>query len=217
MLSRRSLLAALAIPAAAAKAAGRLALDPVTADLVALPDPDGRAPPVLLPASRAWIAFAGLLSGAHFIAVQFTLEQCVFVAFCGGHGFSLQGVQLWHARDRSAEYGSMLRIAGDGSLVALVHDWARLERPGLWQREHWTDRFAWDKGGGLSELSTHPPANASVQAHFAASRAASAALLPYPARFVPDAAIRLQTDSFSLGSKAQPSMRQTPSDPRSIE
>ena len=215
MLSRRSLLAAVAVPAAA-RATGRLALDPVTPDLVALPDPEGRAPPVLLPAFRAGIAFAGRMSGAPIIAVHFDLDQFVFVAFCGGLEFSLQGVQLWHARDSSAEYGSMLRIAGDGSQVELVHDWARLERPGLWQREHWTDRFAWDKNGRLTELSAHPPANTSVQAQFAASRAAVAALLPYPARFVPDAAIRLQTDSFSLGSKAQPSMRHTPSGPRSI-
>ena len=215
MLSRRSLLAALAIPAPS-RANGRLALDQVSADLVALPDPDGFAPPVLLPAAGAGVAFAGLLSGARLITVQFIIDQFVFVAFCGGRGFSLQGVQLWHARNSHAEYGSILRLAGDGSQVELVHDWARHDRPGLWQREHWTDRFAWGPDGRLTERPTQPPAEASVQARFAASRAAIAALLPNPARFVPDAAIRLQTDSFSLGSKAQPSIRQTPSAPRSI-
>ncbi len=215
MLTRRSLLAALAIPASA-QAGGRLALDPVTADLVALPDPDGRAPPVLLPAARAWIAFAGMLAGAHFIAVQFTVDQFVFVAFCGGPGFSLQGVQLWHARDTIAEYGSILRLTGDGSQAELVHDWARHERPGLWRREHWTDRFAWGPDGRLMERASHKPDTETAQARFAQSRAAIAVLLPNPARLVPDAAIKLQTDSFSLGSNAQPSIRQTPSGPSSI-
>ena len=215
MLSRRSLLAALAIPMSS-RASGRIALDQVTPDIVALSDPDGVAPPVLLPARGAWIAFAGLQSGGHFIVVQFNVDQLVFVAFCGGPGFALQGVQLWHAHGSTAEYGSMLHLAGDGSQISLVHDWARLERPGLWQREHWTDRFGWGADGRLTELPTHPPADTSVQALFASSRAAIAALLPNPVRFVPEAAIRLQTESFSLGSRAQPSMRQTPSVPRSI-
>lgn len=215
MLSRRSLLAALAIPAHA-QAGGRLALDPVTSHLVALSDPDGISPPVLLPASRARIAFAGLLSGAHFIAVHFNIDHFLFVAFCGGREFSLQGMQLWHAHDSTAEYGSILRLAGDGRQLELVHDWAHHERPSVWRREHWTDRFAWGADGGLTELPSHPPADNSIQARFARSRAAVTALLPNPARFVPDAAIRLQTDSFSLGSSAQPSIRQTPSGPRSI-
>ena len=215
MLTRRSLLATLAIPASA-RARGRLPLDPVTPDLVALPAPDGLAPPVLLPASGAWVAFAGLLSGVHLIAVQFTADHFVFVAFCGGHPFSLRGVQLWHARAGAAEYGSTLRLAGDGSQLELVHDWAQMERPGLWRREHWTDRFAWGADGRLTEHPSYPPDATSAQARFAASRAAIAALLPNPARWVPDAAIRLQTDSFSLGTSAQPSIRQTPSAPRSI-
>ena len=215
MLSRRSLLASLAIPAVT-QAGAWLGLDPVTQDLVALPDPDGKGPPVLLPAARAWIAFAGHLAGAHLVAVQFTVESHVFVAFCGGRGFCLQDVQLWHGRDATAEYGSILRLAVDGSQLMLVHDWARHERQGVWRREHWTDRFGWGADGRLANLPGQKPDDTSAQARFAASRKAISRLLPDQARFVPQAAITLQTESFSLGSKAQPSMRHTPSEPRSI-
>ena len=219
MLSRRALLASLTFPAmvpAGVQARARLGLDPVTQDLVSLPDPDGKGPAVLLPASRASIAFAGLLAGAHLMAVQFTVEQHVFVAFCGGRGFCLQGVQLWHGRDPTAEYSSILRLAADGSQLMLVHDWARQEHKGVWRREHWTDRFGWDADGRLTELPGHKPDDTSAQARFVVSRAAISRLLPDQARFVPQAAITLQTDSFSLASKAQPSMRQPPSGPRSI-
>lgn len=226
-IARRSFLMAAPCLALArqARAAPALRLEPVEAGRIALTSPRIRRP-LLLPAEQARLQAPLSLGGHDLAVVRFTLRdgdavlEIAAIAQVADDAIALLALEplAWRGAD-GARLNTQLAAAGDRSRLRLLRDYAVARGPTLWEREGWTDFLAWNSASGLSDAPVRPPPPDTRQYQLAMLRQRAAALVADdPPAITPAmlAAIGFQAATFSLSVKAQPSMRQTLSGPRSI-